>query len=154
MFTLSLPLLGSLSVPMEALLADPTLILKKFPEVKRITQVVPGEYLVETNPMAITNIIKIPKRIVVAITTTEDSLVFNAPANKEAYPILDGWLEGQLVAAPGGVTMEMVLKLQSPSPVVANNAVAKNAVGILTTTLMSGFRLNIQNPTFFNDLPV
>lgn len=54
MFTFPLPLQGLLNVPIESFTADPLLVLKKFPLVKAITQVVPGEYLIETYPLAIT----------------------------------------------------------------------------------------------------
>lgn len=154
MFTFPLPLMGPAMVSLETLRADPTLVLKKFPLAKAITQVVAGEYLIETYPLAITSRIPSPKFIVVKMEVTPTQIVFAAPSDKSAYPRFDGWLEGSMEAINDDIAkMSITIQLQTPFSLGIPDAVMKNAVLVLSAQLANQFNANLVNVAFANTVP-
>lgn len=155
MFIFPLPMIGYVDTPIATLLADPLLILKKFPVVKNITQVVPDEYLIETIPLKITNVLAVPKKIVIAYTVNADSITFHAPTDMSVYTHVDGWLEGDITAAgEQHLRLDIVIQLQMLVDPGAPSALLNNTAQILSTQLSSQFRENLLNLDFSNVLPV
>lgn len=155
MFTFPLPLQGLLNVPIESFTADPLLVLKKFPLVKAITQVVPGEYLIETYPLAITNRLSVPKFIVVSVTVDGEKLVFSPPADQDVYPRFDGWVEGHIEGFTETISkMDVVIQLQTAVSFGVPDAMMLNAIQILSAELANRFHANLRNEAFTNTLPV
>lgn len=155
MFTFPLPLLGPLNAPIESFTSDPLLVLKKFPLVKTITQVVPGEYLIETHPVAITNRLAAPKFIVVSVEVVDEQLVFNPPADQSIYPRFDGWVEGHIETINElHSKMELAIQLQTAVHLGVPDALMLNAIQVLSADLANRFRANMRDEAFANTLPV
>lgn len=153
MFTFSLPILGPLAVSISQLRDDPMMTLRKFPLTKSITQVVPGEFLIVTEPLALTNRISLPKQIVAAFEVSETGLIFRAPADISVYEKVDGWVEGQIESITDDISkMEMSIVMQTTYPLGVADSLMQNAIICLSAQLANRFNANMRDEDFANTI--
>lgn len=143
-----------LNVHFETLKADPTLILKKFPQVESIAAVSPTMYFITTKPLKLTHSIWVRRRWAVNIATTEDRVVWLPDDDGIPDQGSDGWIEGYVESAGPGKSYVCLNMIQSHRLLnFMTISLFKNNIDRLARETVKEFEQNFNDQSYWNDVP-
>jgi hypothetical protein len=155
MSKITFPIQGRIKVPFSMLMADPLLVLRKFPMVDTLEAVGPLNYFVVTQPFALTSMIRLRRRWHINLELQVDKLVWAPVADDHADDGCDGWIQGECTDAGNGYTnVNLTAIMEHRLLNVITTAVYRNAIHAMGYRFMAGFESNCRNPEFENTVPV